>query len=176
MLISLRNRNPKITSTNFIAPGAYVIGDVRLGEQSSVFFGAVLRGDILPIRVGSRTNIQEHALVHTSHNRTPALIGDEVTIGHRAIIHGASIGNRCLIGMGSIILDEAEVGEECVVGAGTLITEGKKFPPRSMILGSPGKVVRELTEKEIVFLPRSAENYVILAADYLKQLVNSNVP
>ena len=160
MIIPLEKSTPSIGNDVFVAPDAWVIGDVHLGDEVSLFFGAVLRGDLMPIRVGKRTNIQEHALLHTSRKRTPVIIGEEVTVGHRAIVHGAAIGNRVLIGMGSIILDEAEIGDECIIGAGTLITERKKIPPRSMVLGSPGKVVRELTAEEIAFLPRSAAGYV----------------
>lgn len=160
MLKSIGNRVPKAGKELFLAPDAWVIGDVEVGDNVSIFFGAVLRGDILPIRVGSGTNIQEHSILHTSQGRTPTLVGEMVTIGHRAIIHGASVGDRSIIGMGSIILDEAVIGEESIVGAGSVVTTKKVFPPRSMIIGSPAKVVRSLTDEEVLFLKQSAANYI----------------
>ena len=166
MIIDFDNQSPKIASNVFVAPNATIIGDVKIAEDCSVFFNAVLRGDILPIIIGKGTNIQEHSMIHTTHGRSPAEIGSEVTIGHRAIIHGASIGNRCLIGMGSIILDEAKIGEESIVGAGTVVTEGKTFPPRSLILGTPGKVVRELKDDDIKKYLRGTHSYVKLAVKY----------
>lgn len=150
----------------FIAPNAFILGDVEMGALSSAFFGAVLRGDINPIKIGEETNLQEHAIVHTTRGRTPTIIGRGVTVGHGAIIHGPTIEDYCIIGMGSIILDEAVIGTESLVGAGTLVTEGKVFPPRSLILGSPGKVIRSLTDEEIAHIRDSAASYVIAAAGY----------
>ena len=160
MILRLDSRIPRIGQEVFLAPDAWVIGDVELGDQVSIFFGAVLRGDLLPIRVGRGTNIQEHAMVHTTHGRKPAVIGEYCTVGHRAIVHGCTVGNRCLVGMGAIILDETEIGDECVIAAGCLIPEGKTIPPRSMVMGVPGKVVRELTVAEVTMLPVSAERYI----------------
>lgn len=160
MILTLGGKKPDIGRNCFIAPDAWTIGDVVLGDEVTIMFGAVLRGDILPIRIGSRTNIQEHSLLHTSNGRTPTIVGEEVTVGHRAIIHGAKVGNRCLIGMGSIILDEAVIEDECVIGAGSVVTEGKRIPARSLVLGVPGKVIRSLSDDEVAFLSRSAEGYV----------------
>lgn len=143
-----------------MAKDAQVIGDVTLGDDVSVFFGSVIRGDILPITLGCRSNIQEHSLLHTSHNRTPTIIGDDVTVGHRAIIHGAMVGNRVLVGMGATLLDEAVIEDDCIIGAGTLITEGKRIPSGSLVLGSPGRIIRELTDKERAYLLESASGYV----------------
>ena len=170
VIIDFDNHKPQIADNVFIAPNSTIIGDVKIAKDCSVFFNSVLRGDILPIIIGKETNIQEHAMIHTSHGRAPAQIGSEVTIGHRAIIHGASVGNRCLIGMGSIILDEAKIGDESIVGAGTVVTEGKTFPPRSLILGTPGKVVRALSDKEIENITRNASSYRKLAIKYNKIL------
>lgn len=167
-IVAFGGRLPRIGSEVFLAPDSKVIGDVTLGNQCSVFFGAVLRGDILPISVGARTNIQEHALLHTSHHRTPTIVGSEVTVGHRAILHGCTVGDRALIGMGAIILDESVIGEECLVGAGALVTEKKQFPPRSLVLGSPAKVVRTLSEEEIRNLRASADSYVALGSEFRK--------
>ena len=166
MIIDFDNHKPQIANNVFIAPNSTIIGDVKIAEDCSVFFNSVLRGDILPIIIGKGTNIQEHAMIHTSHGRAPAQIGSEVTIGHRAIVHGASVGNRCLIGMGSIILDEAKIGDESIVGAGAVITEGKTFPPRSLILGTPGKVVRELSDEDVGNIIRNSISYVKLAEKY----------
>ena len=160
MILALPHAVPNIGQNVFIAPDANIIGDVTLSDNVSVFFGAVLRGDLLPISVGAGTNIQEHCLLHTTSGRTPVLVGTACTIGHRAIIHGCSVGNRCLIGMGAIILDEAIIEDECIIGAGALIPEGKRIPARSLVLGVPGRVLRTLSEEEIHGLPESAARYI----------------
>lgn len=149
-----------------MAPDAWIIGDVTLGEKVTVLFSAVLRGDILPIRIGKESNVQDHVMIHTSRGRISTTVGEKVTIGHRAVLHGCTIRNRVLVGMGSIILDEAEIADDCVIGAGTLITEGKKIPPRSLVIGSPGRVVRELTDQEVAFLLDSAASYVKVGEKY----------
>ncbi len=166
MLLPLPDKTPQIGQEVFIAPDAWVIGDVTLGDNVSIFFGAVLRGDILAIKVGKQTNIQEHSLIHTSGGRCPTLIGEQVTVGHRAILHGCTIGNRCLIGMGATVLDESIIEDECLIGAGTLVTEGKRIPRGSLVLGVPGKVVRELTPAEIAHLSTSSADYVKTGALY----------
>lgn len=164
MLIPLKkNENlvtPKVEDIHFIAPTAYLIGNVKVGKEVSIFFGAVLRGDINPIIIGNRTNIQEHALLHTTKGRSPCVVGDGVTVGHRAIIHGAEVKNNCLIGMGAIILDDSLIEENSLVGAGSLVTEGKKFPPNSLIIGSPAKVVRELSKEEVESIKNAANSYI----------------
>lgn len=162
--------SPKIAKVHFIAPDAHIIGDVHLDEEISIFSGAVLRGDINAIIVGKRTNIQEHSLLHTSHGRSPCEIGEGVTIGHRAIIHGAKVHSNCLIGMGSIILDDSEIHEYSLVGAGALITEGKSFPARSLILGSPAKAVRTLSDQEIDSIKAASNSYVQTGLDLKKSL------
>lgn len=159
-------RAPALGKGVFVAPDAWVIGDVELGDQATVLFGAVLRGDILPIKVGKRSNIQDCSVIHTSHGRTPTEIGEEVTIGHRATLHGCKICDRVLVGMGAIILDETVIEDECVIAAGTVVTENKRIPARSMVMGVPGKVVRTLTDDEIKFLRVSAERYVKVGANY----------
>jgi len=169
-LLDFKKYSPALAESAWVAPNAWVIGDVELAEETSVFFGAVLRGDILPIRVGKQTNIQEHALLHTSYNRSPCIVGEQVTVGHRAILHGCTVGNRALIGMGATVLDDAVIGDECLVGAGTLVTEGKKFPARSLILGSPGKVVRTLSDSDVKDILRNAADYASKAKEYKKLL------
>ncbi|NDC38173.1 MAG: gamma carbonic anhydrase family protein [Proteobacteria bacterium] len=169
-IIPFQGRTPVVTKTAWIAPDAWVIGDSAVGEHVSIFFGAVLRGDINPIRVGNSTNIQEGALLHTSTGLTPCIVGEHVTIGHRAIIHGCSIGNRCIIGMGATILDGAVVEDCCLIGANSLVTMNTRIPAGSLALGSPAKVVRPLTAAELTQLQESAAHYQRLGAEYQKSL------
>lgn len=169
-VIPFRDTVPSIDPTAFIAPDSWVIGAVTIGARSSLFFNVVVRGDIQPITIGSETNLQEHVLVHSSHEMSPVIIGDRVTIGHRAIVHGCSIGNNTLIGMGATILDDVVIGEDCIIGAHSLITKGTIIPPKSMVVGTPGKIVRPLTEEELASLRTSAGHYVELAAEYRKHL------
>lgn len=157
---------PKIHETAFVAPSADLIGDVQIGAHSSIWFQCVIRGDVHSIRIGSNTNIQDHSMLHVTRKQSSLTIGDEVTVGHRVTLHGCKIGNRVLVGMGAIILDDAEIGDECLIGAGSLITARTKIPPRSLVLGSPAKVVRPLNKKEIEFLQKSAAHYVALAVEY----------
>ncbi|WP_182422319.1 gamma carbonic anhydrase family protein [Aureimonas sp. ME7] len=143
----------------FVAPGAHVIGDVSLGEDVGVWFGAVIRGDVAPIRVGALTNVQEGAVLHADPG-FPLLIGEGCTIGHGAIVHGCTLGDNTLVGMGATILNGARIGRNCLVGAGALVTEGKEFPDGSLILGSPAKLARALDEAAIEALRQSARRYV----------------
>lgn len=149
----------------WIAPGAVVVGDVTLAENVSIWFNAVLRGDTESLTIGAGSNIQDLTMVHADPG-FPVIIGENCTIGHRAIIHGAKIGDNVLIGMGAILLNGAEVGEESIVGAGALLTQRKKYPPRSLILGSPAKVVRAITDDELIKLQSSAAHYVEKAQEY----------
>jgi carbonic anhydrase/acetyltransferase-like protein (isoleucine patch superfamily) len=139
---------PKIAEGVFIADTARVIGDVELGVDASIWFGSVLRGDVGAIRVGARSNIQDLSMLHMSHGISSTVIGQDVTVGHRVVVHGALIGDGALIGMGAILLDNCEIGAEAIIGAGALVTAGTKIPPRTLVLGQPGKVVRELDESE----------------------------
>lgn len=157
---------PKIHPSVYVEDSAQVIGDVEIGEDSSVWFGTVIRGDVNFIRIGRRTNVQDLSMLHVTRRTHPLHVGDEVTVGHSVTLHGCTVGNRCLIGMGAVILDGAEIGVECIVGAGALVKEGMKVPPRSLVLGLPAKVARDLTEKEIAHLKQSAENYIGDVADY----------
>lgn len=157
---------PEIHETAFIAPSADVIGDVKIGAESSLWFQVVVRGDVHSIRIGSRTNIQDHSTLHVTRKKSSLTIGNSVTVGHRVLLHGCTVGNHVLIGMGSVLMDDVVVGDECVIGAGSLLTQGKEFPSRSLILGSPAKVIRPLTKEEIGFLEKSAENYVRDSAEY----------
>lgn len=158
--------SPKGHQALFLAPTAWAIGDVELGADVSLFFGVVLRGDILPIVVGSRTNFQENSLVHTSTGQTPALIGSNVTVGHGAIVHGAAVHDCCIIGMGSTILDRAVIEQDCIIGAQSLVPQGMTIPAGSMALGVPARVVRKLRPEEIQGIRESADHYVELARKY----------
>ena len=153
---------PRLEAAAFVASTATIIGDVRLGQDSSVFYGAVLRGDIETIRVGEGTNIQDGCIIHLADD-LGATLGAYCTIGHAAIIHACTIGDLCLVGMKAVILDGAEVGDECLIGAGSLVTSRKKIPPRSLVMGSPAKIVRPLTDAEILFLRASADKYISVA-------------
>jgi carbonic anhydrase/acetyltransferase-like protein (isoleucine patch superfamily) len=153
----------------WIAPNAAVIGRVRLADEASVWFGAVLRGDNEPITIGERSNIQDLAVIHTDPG-FPATVGSDCTIGHRAILHGCTIGDNSLVGMGAIVLNGAVVGRNCLIGAGALVTEGKVIPDNSLVLGRPGKVVRELTAEDIARNHANTANYVRRGAAYQSQL------
>ncbi|HVR73174.1 MAG TPA: gamma carbonic anhydrase family protein [Planctomycetota bacterium] len=140
---------PTIPETAFVAPDATLIGDVVLGEHASIWFHTVIRGDVNFIRIGARTNIQDNSTIHVTHDTHPTIVGSDVVAGHNVLLHGCTIGDRVLVGMGSIVLDGAEVGEESVIGAGSLITPRTKIPPRSLVLGRPGKVARRVTDAEV---------------------------
>ncbi len=165
-LISARGKSPTLDSTVFIADGAKIIGDVVIGAKSSVWFNATIRGDVMPIHIGCETNIQDGSVLHGTFGKYACVVGDRVTIGHNVILHGCKVGNSCLIGMGSILMDDVEIGAQSVVGAGSLVTEGKKFPSQSLIMGRPAKFVRGLTADEIQFLEQSADNYLLYQSWY----------
>lgn len=151
-----------IAKSVFLAPGAQVVGDVKIGENSSVWYNAVLRGDTNPIIIGENTNVQDNAVLHVNRNRG-LFIGDNVTIGHGAIVHGCTVGNNVLIGMGSVILDGVEIGENCIIGAGALVTTSKVIPEGSLVYGNPAKVIRMLTEEEKESISVSARSYCEVA-------------
>ena len=171
MLIPFNEKKPVIHETVFIAPGAHIIGDVQVGKESTIWFNAVIRADEDAIIIGERCSIQDNASIHLS-EEYPVIVEDEVTVGHNAILHGCTVKKRCIIGMGSTILDGAVIGEECIVGANTLIPPGKIIPPRSLVVGSPGKVVRELTEKDLHIIQLSIDSYVEKGYIYNKTLKN----
>lgn len=157
---------PKLDKTVFVAETAALIGDVEVGGDSSIWYGAVLRGDSAPIRVGRRSSIQDNAVVHCDAG-IPALIGDGVTVGHGAIVHSASVGNNSLIGMGATVLTGAVIGENCIVGAGALVKENALVPDGSLVVGVPGKVVRRLGPEQIADIAASARHYVTFAKSYI---------
>jgi carbonic anhydrase/acetyltransferase-like protein (isoleucine patch superfamily) len=161
----LGEKHVQLGANVWIAPNASVIGNVHLGANSSVWWNATLRGDNDPIHVGERTNIQDGSVLHTDEG-VPMVIGDDVTVGHLVMLHGCRIGDCSLVGIGSVILNRAVIGKGCIVGANTLIPEGKLFPDRVLIVGSPGKVVRELTDEDVARLKASADHYVANAQRY----------
>jgi carbonic anhydrase/acetyltransferase-like protein (isoleucine patch superfamily) len=160
-IYTLDGERPLISDpeTGWIAPDAMLVGRLRIGRDVSIWFGAVLRGDNEPITIGDETNVQEHTIMHTDMGY-PLTVGRGCTIGHRAILHGCTIGDNTLIGMGATVLNGAHIGNDCIVGAGALVTEGKTFPDRSLIVGAPAKVVRDLDDEAVARLRASAEHYV----------------
>ena len=165
MIRSFKGISPKVADDVYIAEGAQIIGDVVIDTQASIWPNAVVRGDMSYIRIGKFTNIQDNATLHVD-TEHPLLIGDGVTVGHNAILHGCEIGNNSLIGMGAIVLDGAKVGEQSLIGAGALIPPGKEIPPHSLVVGSPGKVKRTLSEEELAGLKKSAKTYAKKAEIY----------
>ncbi len=164
--ISARGLSAKISKDVFIADGAKIIGDVTIHEGSSIWYNTTLRGDVMPITIGSESNIQDGSVLHGTFAKFACRVGNRVTIGHNVILHGCEIGNSTLVGMGSIIMDGAVMPDHCVVGAGSLVTEGKKFEPYSLIVGRPAIFKRRLNEDEIKFLEQSADNYILYKSWY----------
>jgi carbonic anhydrase/acetyltransferase-like protein (isoleucine patch superfamily) len=167
MLRPYRNVSPRVHPTAFVDVSAQVIGDVELGEASSIWMNAVLRGDVHRIRIGARSNVQDGAVIHVMSGTHPTTIGEDVTIGHGAIVHGCTLRNRILIGMGAILLNGVAVEEDSIVAAGTLLPEGMRVPPRSLVMGSPGKVRRSLSDPEIAAIWEYASRYVTYRLDYM---------
>lgn len=159
-LYEFRGVRPVIGREVFVAPTATVIGDVHVGDESSLWFGTVLRGDVFPIRIGSRTNVQDGSVVHVTGGKAKTTVGDDVTVGHMALLHGCTIGDRVLVGMSSVVLDGAVVGEDCIVAAGSLVAPGFVVPPRSLAMGRPAKVVRALDERDFAWISQVAAQYV----------------
>lgn len=165
----LSGNAPQVPSSAFVADAAAVIGQVTLGEKASVWFGAVIRGDNEPIRIGNGSNVQEGAVLHVDPG-FPMAIGDGVTIGHQAMLHGCTVGDGSLIGIQAVVMNGAMIGRDSIVGAGAVVTEGKRFPDRSLILGAPAKVVRELTDADVQNLAAAADGYVTRAEQFRVEL------
>ena len=169
LMIPYKGKRPKVDPSVFIAPTACVAGNVTIGRDSSIWFGAVVRGDFQPIQIGRCTNIQDNATIHTMSD-APTIIGDHVTIGHNAVVHCSKVGSNCLIGMGSVLIGYSEIGDNCVIGADTFIAQHKKIPSGCLVYGNPAKIIRELREDELEALKASTENYYRLGQIYAKEL------
>ncbi|MFQ5598511.1 MAG: gamma carbonic anhydrase family protein [Nitrospiria bacterium] len=169
MIDSFKGVTPKIPSSVFVAPSADVIGDVEIGSDSSIWFRSVVRGDVHFIRIGARTNIQDLSMLHVTRKTHPLVIGSDVTVGHGVTLHGCTLKDRILIGMGAIVLDGAVIRDGSIIGAGSIVTEGTVIPPGVLAFGAPARVRRELRPDETGFLKVSARHYVALARDYLEK-------
>jgi carbonic anhydrase/acetyltransferase-like protein (isoleucine patch superfamily) len=167
LILPYRGVTPKLAPSVYLAETAVITGDVEIGEESSVWFGAVIRGDASRIRIGRRTNLQDLSMLHGLTDRFDVVIGDEVTAGHRVTLHGCHIGSRCLIGMGSIVLDGARIGDEVFIAAGSLVPPGMEIPGGVMVMGSPAKVKRALTAEERAQILSAAQSYVDTSREYL---------
>ena len=168
MIRPFRGVHPQIHATAFIADSAQIIGDVHVGEQASVWFGSVVRGDMFYIRIGDRTNIQDNCVLHTRTGEKPTILEEEVTVGHSVTLHGCYIERGSLIGIGSIVLDDVRVGAQSQIAAGSLITPGTIIPPRSLVMGMPARVKRPLTAEEVAGLDKYWQNYIDYSAFYLR--------
>jgi carbonic anhydrase/acetyltransferase-like protein (isoleucine patch superfamily) len=166
MIRPFRGKRPTVDASAFVAETATIIGDVTVGARSSVWFGAVIRGDVFHVRIGAETSIQDNTVIHVTHDRYATSVGDRVTVGHGVILHGCTVRDRVIVGMGAVILDQAEVGEKCIVGAGALITPGTKIPSGHLVVGAPARVKRPLTEDELLWIESSADHYVALTGEY----------
>ena len=158
--------HPHIHPSAFVESSARIVGDVTLGPEVSIWYYAVLRGDVGSIKIGARSNIQDQAVCHCTRGKYALTLGEDVSVGHQAILHGCTIGDRVLVGMGAIVMDGAEIGNDCLIGAGTLISPGTIIPPGSLVIGSPGRVKRPLRDDELAYLKKSSANYVGYASAY----------
>lgn len=167
-LLPYKGVMPTLGDNVFVVDSARIIGDVVIGDGSSFWFGAVVRGDVNYIRIGQRTNVQDNSVLHVTKDTFPLFVGSDVTVGHSVTLHGCRVNDRCLIGMGATVLDGAEIGEDVIIGAGALVTEHMKIPERSLAVGVPAKVVRELTDDEVARIAGSAVHYIEYARNYGK--------
>ncbi|VVC04891.1 Carbonic anhydrase [Candidatus Bilamarchaeum dharawalense] len=166
MIHKFQNKKPVLKGKNFIAESAEIIGEVEIGTGTSVWFNAVLRGDIGRIKIGKNVSVQDGCVLHTQQG-IPIIIGDDVAIGHGALLHSCTIGKRCIIGMGAIILTNAKIGDNCIIGAGSVVTEGSKIPDGSIVMGIPGKIVKKTTKEHKARIKRNIEEYIRLNREYL---------
>jgi carbonic anhydrase/acetyltransferase-like protein (isoleucine patch superfamily) len=169
LLKAYGGKAPRLDATAWLADDATVVGDVELGPGASLWFGVVVRGDVNHVRIGARTNVQDLSVVHVTGGTHPTVVGDDVTVGHRVVLHGCTVHDRCLIGIGSVVLDGAEVGPEAMVGAGAVVPPGMRVPPRTLVVGTPARVKRALTDQEVAHLRESAAHYVEYAARYRRE-------
>ena len=164
--VKARGLTPVIGEKVFLADNARLIGDVEVGDDSSIWYNVTIRGDVMPIRIGKEVNVQDGTVIHGTYQKYGTTLHDRVTIGHLVMLHGCEVGKATLVGMGSILMDGVKVGDHCLIGAGTLLTEGTVIPPRSLVVGRPGVVKRELTDKEVELLEKSADNYLLYKTWY----------
>ena len=169
MNIPFQGVKPTIDPSVYVAPGAVIIGDVVIGPESSIWFGTVVRADVNYIRIGAQTNIQDQCILHVTRGTYPLQVGNRITVGHRAIIHGCTVEDGCLIGMGAVLLDGCHVGAEAIVSAGSVVAEGSHIPPRTLAMGVPAEPRREVSEKELARARGSASNYIELAEIYRRE-------
>jgi carbonic anhydrase/acetyltransferase-like protein (isoleucine patch superfamily) len=169
MIRSYKATSPRIASSAFVEASAHIIGDVEIGAHSSVWFNCVLRGDCYHIRIGENTNIQDGTIIHVTQGRFATVVGSFVTVGHSVVLHGCKIADRCLIGIGSIVLDDVKVGEQSFIAAGSLVTPGTVIPPRSLVMGAPAKIRREVTDEEIARIDEHWQHYVEYKNQYLAE-------
>ncbi len=169
LILSMARGTPQIGDNCYLAPTANIIGDVKIGRDCSIWFNTVVRGDVMPIEIGDESNFQDNSVIHGTYKKCGTKIGKRVSVGHGVILHGCEIGDRVLIGMGTIIMDKAKISQDSLVGAGSLVTQGSEFPPGVLIMGRPAKVVRPLTEEEIQNVNRSADNYLLYKTWYDKK-------
>ena len=167
MIRAFKGKTPVVADGSYVDISAQVIGDVQIGAESSVWMNVVIRGDVNHIRIGSRTNIQDLTMIHVMRDTHPTIIGNEVTVGHSAVVHGTTIENRVLVGMAAVLLNGVHIESDCVIAAGTLLTEGTRIPARSLVMGRPGKVKRQLTDEEVAEIRWYADNYVNYRLDYV---------
>lgn len=175
MLRPYKGVSPRVDPTAYIDASAQVIGDVEIGPRSSVWMNAVLRGDVHWIRIGARTNLQDGTIVHVMNGTHPTTVGNDVTVGHGAVVHGCTVADRVLIGMGAILLNGATVGEDSIVAAGSLLTEGMRVPPRSLVMGAPARVKRALADPEVLSILEYSERYVAYRLDYMSQMPDPTI-
>ncbi|HEY8075199.1 MAG TPA: gamma carbonic anhydrase family protein [Labilithrix sp.] len=166
----LGSDRPALGRGAWVAPTAAVVGDVVIGDESSIWYGVVVRGDCFPIRIGARTNVQDNAVIHVTEGKSRTILGDDVTIGHAAIVHGCTVGNLCLVGMGAIVLDDAVVGTESFVAAGSLVPPRMQIPPRSFVIGRPARVQRPIRDTELEQIREAARHYVAYAKRHATSL------
>lgn len=164
---SFAGKSPRVGANCFVAETAALIGDVEIGERSSVWYGSVLRGDVYYIRIGREVSVQDNTVIHVTSGRHPTLVGNRVTIGHNVVLHGCTVEDECIIGMGAVVLDRARISKHCIVGAGALVTPGTEIPEGTLVLGSPARPKRDLTSSELDWIQSSADHYADLAAQYL---------
>jgi carbonic anhydrase/acetyltransferase-like protein (isoleucine patch superfamily) len=167
VILNYQNHQPRIDPNAYIAPNASIIGDVEIGEHSSIWFGAVLRGDVMPIRIGPRTSIQDNCVVHATNGWAPTVVGSDCTVGHAAVLHGCTLEDRVLVGMGAIVLDGAYIAADTLIAAGSVVIPECKFPPGMLLMGRPAKAQRALREDELAQLRLSSKRYVDYATEYM---------